>query len=165
MSQTQTQRQILKDVFCRPLYVGILVTVFSVLLVSMLNARQFLFFEPYLVFQLPKELWINFSLIVAVSALSGFMTSLVVFQVRKFRTCNNVGTGMTGSIIGASTGVCTSCGTLAISVVSTFGLAGVTALSFLEVYEIPIRLATIGILAITSVLMLRNLSAKCKLQE
>lgn len=165
MSQAQTQRQILKDVFRRPLYAGIAVAVFSILLVLMLNARQFLFFEPYLVFHLPEELWLSFSLIVTVSALSGFVTSLVVFQIRRFRTRNNIGTGMTGSIIGAGTGVCTSCGALAISVVSTFGLAGATVLSFLEFYEIPIRIGSIGILAITSVLMIRNLSAKCNLQE
>lgn len=165
MSQAQTKKQILRDVFCRPFYVGVSVIVFSILLVLMLNARQFLFFEPYLVFQLPKELWFSFSLIVVVSALSGFVSSLAVFQIRRFRTRNNVGTGVTGSIIGASTGVCTSCGTLAISVVSTFGLAGATVLSFLEVYEIPIRLASIGILAITSMLMIRNLAAKCKLQK
>ncbi|MEO9309292.1 MAG: hypothetical protein ABI337_03255 [Nitrososphaera sp.] len=163
--ETQRRGQIIKDIFSKPLYLVTSVAVFSVLVVSMLNARQFLFFEPYLVFQLPEDLLPDFSLIVAVSALSAFVLSIAFYQIREFRAHNKVGTGVAGSLMGAGAGVCTACGSVGIFVVSTFGVVGATALSLIEIYEIPIRLAAVGILAITSALMIKNISAKCRIQN
>ncbi|MBT8252246.1 MAG: hypothetical protein KJO99_05385 [Nitrosopumilus sp.] len=129
----------------------------------MLYTREFLFFEPFFVFQLPMD-WIpSFILIIIVSGLVALVTSLAVYQMRTIKAnSSKTGTGVVGSIIGVGAGVCTSCGQIGFAIISTFGVAGATSLSFLTVYEIPIRLLAIGILVVTYFYMIRGLTAECK---
>ena len=77
------------------------VSLFSVLFVFMLYAREFLFFEPFFAFQIPIE-WIpSFVLIIIVSGLIALVTSLAVFQMRTVKAnSRKTGTGVVGSVIG-----------------------------------------------------------------
>jgi len=139
-------------------------SLFSVLLVFLLSAREFLFFEPYFVFQLPLD-WIpSFILIIIVSVLIALVTSLAVFQIRAIKASSSkTGTGVIGSLIGVGAGVCTSCGPIGFSIISTLGVAGATSLSFLTEYEIPIRLAGIAILSGTYLVMIKGIAKGCKI--
>lgn len=159
-------KQALKLVFSNPLYVIISGSIFTGLFILLLAAREFLFFEPYFVFQLPVE-WIpSFVLIIIISALIGLVTSMGVFQLRTLRAnSKKMGTGFIGSLAGVGAGVCSSCGPVGFTIMSTFGVAGVSALSFLYDYEIPIRLAAIGILSFTYFLMVKGISTECKIKE
>lgn len=138
------------------------VSLFSILFIFMLYAREFLFFEPYFIFHLPSDEILSFSLIFAVSGLVSLVTSLSVFQMRtvKFNS-GKTGTGITGSVIGVSAGICSSCGQIGFSIISILGVTGAASLSFLTVYEIPIRLTAIVILSGTYFGMIKGLSKEC----
>lgn len=138
-------------------------SLFSVLFIFMLYAREFLFFEPYFVFHLPTDWILSFVLIIIVSGLIALVTSLAVFQIRTIKAnSKKTGTGVVGSIIGVGAGVCTSCGQIGFTIISTFGVAGAASLSFLTVYEIPIRLFAIAILTVTYFVMIREIAKECK---
>ncbi len=139
------------------------ISLFSVLFLFMLYAREFLFFEPFFVFHLPVD-WIpSFVLIIIVSGLIALVTSLAVFQMRTIKSnSSKTGTGVVGSIIGLGAGVCSSCGQIGFTIISTLGVAGATSLSFLTTYEIPIRLLAIAILSGTYFIMIKGIAKGCK---
>lgn len=137
-------------------------SLFTVLFVFMLYAREFLFFEPFFAFQLPVDWILSFVLIIIVSGLIALVTSLAVFQMRTVKAnSKKTGTGVVGSVIGVGAGVCSSCGQIGFAIISTFGVAGATSLSFLTVYEIPIRLVAIAILSGTYFVMIRGITKGC----
>lgn len=156
-------KQALKLVYSNFSYWIISGILFSSLLVFLLSAREFLFFEPYFVFHLPVD-WIpHFILIIIVAGLISLVTSLAIYQIRIIKAnSRKTGTGIAGSIIGVGAGVCTSCGPIGFSIITTFGVAGATTLSFLYDYEIPIRLLAIGILIATYFMMIKGISGECK---
>jgi len=129
----------------------------------MLYARGFLFFEPFFTFQLPMDLILSFVLIIIVSGLIALVTSLAVFQMRTIKSnSKKTGTGVVGSVIGLGAGVCSSCGQIGFAILSTFGVVGATYLSFLTVYEIPIRLLSIAILSGTYFVMIKGIGKGCE---
>jgi len=121
-----------------------------------------LFFEPYFVFHITSDDVPSFVLIIITSGLIALVTSLTVFQIRMIKShSKKTGTGVIGSVIGMGAGVCTSCGQLGFTIISTFGVAGATSLSFLTEYEIPLRIAAIAILSGTYLLMIRSMTKEC----
>ncbi|NOJ31933.1 MAG: hypothetical protein DA329_07350 [Candidatus Nitrosocosmicus sp.] len=130
----------------------------------MLSAREFLYFEPFWVFQLPID-WIpSFALIIVVAGLTSIVTSLAIYQVRMLKAnSQKSGVGLVGSVFGVGAGVCTSCGPIGFSIITTFGVAGASTLSFLYDYEIPIRLGAIAILGATYFIMIKGITRECKL--
>ena len=138
-------------------------SLFTVLFVFMLYAREFLFFEPFFAFQLPVDWVLSFVLIIIVSGLIALVTSLAVYQMRTVKVnSKKTGTGIVGSVIGVGAGVCSSCGQIGFAIISTLGVAGATSLSFLTVYEIPIRLLSIAILSGTYFVMVKGITKGCK---
>lgn len=126
---------------------------------------EYLFFSPYLVMSVSLDSLLGFVLIVAVSALSGIVVSMNVYRIKLLQQSKSkMGGSLFGSIIGASAGAC-SCGPLGFAVISTFGTVGGIATSFLSNYEIPIRLASIGILAYTYYATTKSLTFECKLKN
>ena len=137
-------------------------SLFAVLFVFMLYAREFLFFEPFFAFQLPVDWILSFVLIIIVSGLIALVTSLAIFQMRTIKAnAKKTGTGVVGSVIGVGAGVCSSCGQIGFAIISTFGVTGATSLSFLTVYEIPIRLLAIAILSGTYFVMIKGITKGC----
>lgn len=130
----------------------------------LLSTKEILFFEPYLIFHLPQEFIPHFVLIIIFSGLISLVTSLAIYQIRMLKiNSKKTGTGLIGSFIGVGAGVCTSCGQIGFSIVTTFGVSGATALSFLYDYEIPIRLSSVAILGITYFMMIKGISMECRL--
>ena len=139
--------------------------VFVCLLLFLLSAREFLFFEPFWAFHVPSDWILQFVLILIVAGLISLVTSLAVYQIRMLKAnYKKTGTGVIGSLIGVGAGVCTSCGPIGFSIIMTFGVAGATTLSFLYEYEIPIRLVAIAILVATYFMMIRGISKECKVR-
>ncbi|HEU5221655.1 MAG TPA: hypothetical protein VFU58_06305 [Candidatus Nitrosotalea sp.] len=161
--KSQSHGIIMKSVFSRPIYFGMSAVIFIVMLIALLSANQLLFFEPYFTINLSQDLFLNFALIVILSALSGFVISITVFQIREFHSSKKVGTGIISSLIGSGTGVCTSCSTIGFSIVSTLGATGATVVSFLDMYSIPIKVASIFLLVASYFMMSRTKSTKCKI--
>jgi len=139
-------------------------SLFSVLLIFMLYAREFLFFEPYFTFHLPMDWLASFILIILTSGLIAIVSSIAVFQLRTIKAKPRTGTGVIGSLIGVSAGICTSCGQIGFTIISTLGVAGATTLSFLTVYEIPIRIVAIAMLSVTYFFMIKGIVKGCEIR-
>ena len=75
-----------------------------------------------------------------------------------------MGGSLIGTIIGASAGAC-SCGPIGVSVITSFGTAGSIATSFLTIYEIPIRFASIAILIVVIYVTTKSLSHECEIKS
>ena len=126
---------------------------------------QFIFLQPNFLFYVSNDEILNFSLIVLISALSGLVISISIYRIRLLgENLKKSGTGFVGSIIGASAGAC-SCGPVGIAAVSAFGTVGATATSFLTNYDLPIRLASIGILVCAYFFAIRGISKQCKISR
>ncbi|NMI83739.1 MAG: hypothetical protein EX286_03790 [Candidatus Nitrosopelagicus brevis] len=87
-----------------------------------------------------------------------------IYRVKLIKETKKIGSSIIGTIIGASAGAC-SCGPIAFSIITTFGTAGSIASSFLTVYEVPIRLTSIGILVIVILVTTKSLSRECKVKS
>jgi len=151
-------------IYSNPSYILILIGIFFLLFIPLIIISEFLFFEPFLVFSIYPETTLSFSLIVALSLFSAFAVSMNIYRVKLIKETKKIGSSIIGTIIGASAGAC-SCGPIAFSIITTFGTAGSIASSFLTVYEVPIRLTSIGILVIVIFVTTKSLSRECKVKS
>ena len=151
-------------IYSNPSYILILIGIFFLLLIPLITISEFLFFEPFLVFSIYPETTLSFSLIVTLSLFSAFAVSMNIYRVKLIKETKKIGSSIIGTIIGASAGAC-SCGPIAFSIIATFGTAGSIASSFLTVYEVPIRLTSIGILVIVIFVTTKSLSRECKVKS
>jgi len=151
-------------IYSNPSYILILIGIFFLLFIPLIIISEFLFFEPFLVFSIYPETTLSFSLIVTLSLFSAFAVSMNIYRVKLIKETKKIGSSIIGTIIGASAGAC-SCGPIAFSIITTFGTAGSIASSFLTVYEIPIRLTSIGILVIVIFVTTKSLSRECKVKS
>ena len=87
-----------------------------------------------------------------------------VYRVKLINVTRKIGSSIFGTIIGASAGAC-SCGPIAFSIITTFGTAGSIATSFLTIYEIPIRFASIAILIVVIYVTTKSLSHECEIKS
>ncbi len=159
------QKETLKLVFSNPAYLGISGSIFVFMLVLLFYFQEYLFFEPYLVFYIPDGMFPSFVSIIVVSGLIGLVISLTIFQIRTQKSSTKkTSTGLVGSLIGAGAGICTSCGSLAIPIISVVGVAGASTLNFLTIYEFPIRVVAIGILVGTYFIMTKSITKECKIK-
>ena len=150
-------------IYSNPSYILILIGIFFLLFIPLIIISEFLFVEPFLVFSIYPETTLSFSLIVMLSLFSAFAVSMNIYRVKLIKETKKIGSSIIGTIIGASAGAC-SCGPIAFSIITTFGTAGSIASSFLTVYEIPIRLTSIGILVIVIFVTTKSLSRECKVK-
>jgi len=151
-------------IYSNPSYILILIGIFFLLFIPLIIISEFLFFEPFLVFSIYPETTLSFSLIVTLSLFSAFAVSMNIYRVKLIKETKKIGSSIIGTIIGASAGAC-SCGPIAFSIITTFGTAGSIASSFLTVYEVPIRLTSIGILVIVIFVTTKSLSHECKVKS
>ena len=151
-------------IYSNPSYILILIGIFFLLFIPLIIISEFLFFEPFLVFSIYPETTLSFFLIVTLSIFSAFAVSMNIYRVKLIKETKKIGSSIIGTIIGASAGAC-SCGPIAFSIIAPFGTAGSIASSFLTVYEIPIRLTSIGILVIVIFVTTKSLSRECKVKS
>ena len=151
-------------IYSNPSYILIFIGMFFLLFIPLITISEFLFFEPFLVFSIYPETTLSFSLIVTLSLFSAFAVSMNIYRVKLIKETKKIGSSIIGTIIGASAGAC-SCGPIAFSIIATFGTAGSIASSFLTVYEVPIRLTSIGILVIVIFVTTKSLSRECKVKS
>ena len=135
------------------------------LLVLLAYMSQFIFFEPVFSLYVPPQGILNFSLIVAIAALSGVVASLSTYRIVLFgESVKRTGGGFLGTVIGAGAGAC-SCSSIGFAAASAAGSVGGTATAFLTQYEIPLRLVSIAILCYTYYLAVRGISGKCNIAK
>ncbi len=156
----------IKLVFSDYRYIILAAAIFVGMLIPLLIISEFIFLQPYVIGNIPSGEEFSFLLIVVLSSLSGLILSMNVYRINAFRNSpkKKMGGGIFGSLIGAAAGAC-SCGPIGFAVISTFGAAGGVATAFLSNYEIPIRLAAIGILLFTYYTTTKSLAVECKINN
>ena len=151
-----------ETVYSNYTYILIAIGIFFLLFFPLIIISEFLFFEPFIVFSIYPETILSFLLIVILSFFSALAVSMNIYRVKLIKKTKKISSSIIGTIIGASAGAC-SCGPIAFSIITTFGTAGSIASSFLSIYEIPIRLTSIGILGIVIFVTTKSLSRECKI--
>lgn len=157
----------IKLVFSDYRYIILAASIFVGMLIPLSIISEFIFLEPYVIAHIPSGNELSFSLIVILSSLAGLVLSMNVYRINAFRNSpkiKNFGGGIFSSIIGAAAGAC-SCGPIGFAIISTFGAAGGVATAFLTNYEIPIRLASIAILAYTYFITTKAFAVECKINN
>ena len=157
--------QTLKLVFSNYKYLILAVIISVGLFVPLSIISEYIFLKPYLVMNVPSDRAFGFSLIVAVSVLSGMVIAMNVYRIKTLHNqARKMGGGLFGSIIGASAGAC-SCGPIGFAIISTFGTTAGIATAFLSNYEIPLRLVALAILGFTYYTTTKSLSVECKIKS
>ena len=151
-----------KLVFSNYRYSTISILITLGLFFSLSIVSEYLFIEPYVVFAVYPDTAFNFSLIAVISILAGMVVGMNIFRVRLVKKVRKIGSSITGTVIGASAGAC-SCGPIGFSIITTFGMTGSIASSFLTNYEIPLRLISITILVLVLWTTLKSVSRECKI--
>ncbi len=135
------------------------------MLIGLLILSEYIFIEPYITGHIPQGTEFGFSLIFILSGLSALVLPMNVYRINILKNSKKkIGGSVFGSFIGAAAGAC-SCGPIGFAIISTFGSIGATSLAFVTNYEIPIRIAAIGLLAITYYTTVKSLRVECKLKS
>jgi hypothetical protein len=121
---------------------------------------QLLFFLPVLVFYLPHDAITGFILSNITAVIMGIVISMNVYMLKhsKLKISKSL---FSGSTIGILSSTCASCSSLGFLLISTFGGLGIVALNFLSIYQIPLRLVSIGILIWALYSMHKKITKSC----
>ena len=144
-------------------YVILSIIVFVSMLIPLSTLSEFIFVEPFLVFNVTASNAFSFALLLTVSILSAIVIPMNIYRIKTLqKNTAKIGGSVIGSIIGASAGIC-SCGPIGFSIISTFGTVAVTATAFLTNYEIPLRIGSIAILCLVYYTTTKSISSECKI--
>ena len=145
-------------------YVPVAIIIFVCMFIPLSILSEFLFIEPFVIFHVIEDRVFSFTLLVAISVISAIVIPMNIYRIRTLqKSTTKIGGSLVGSIIGASAGIC-SCGPIGFSIISTFGTAAGTATAFLTNYEIPLRLASLGLLCLVYYTTAKSIAIECKIQ-
>ena len=145
-------------------YVLLAGIIFVCMLIPLSILSEFLFIQPFFVIHVIEDRTFGFTLLVAISFLSAVVIPMNIYRIRTLqKSTTKIGGSLVGSIIGASAGIC-SCGPIGFSIISTFGTVAGTATAFLTNYEIPLRLASLGLLCLVYYTTAKSIAIECKIQ-
>ena len=151
-------------VFSSYSYVLLAGIIFVCMLIPLSILSEFLFIEPFFVIHVIEDRTFSFTLLVAISFMSAVVIPMNIYRIRTLqKSTTKIGGSLLGSIIGASAGIC-SCGPIGFSIISTFGTVAGTATAFLTNYEIPLRLASLGLLCLVYYTTAKSISVECKIR-
>jgi hypothetical protein len=121
---------------------------------------QLIFFYPIWVFYLPEDAITGFVLTNITSILLGIVVSMNLYVLKhsKLRAGRSLFSGTALSVISSA---CASCSSIGFVFISTFGAIGVIATNFLTVYQVPLRLISIGILLFALYTVINRISKSC----
>lgn len=153
----------LKLVFSNNSYIILASIIFTSMLIVLLVISEYIFLQPYVIFQIQQGTEFGFVLIVILSILSSLVIPMNIYRINILKKSKGkIGGSIFGSIIGAAAGAC-SCGPVGFAVISTFGSIGATSLSFLTNFELPIRIGAIALLVFTYFTTIKSLKIECKI--
>jgi len=120
--------------------------------------------SPVLTFYLPipEDALPGFVLSVVTAVLAGVIITMNIFL---FNSGSHMAKAsmLSGSSLGTISSVCASCSSIGFYLASTFGFAGVAASSFMSTYQLPLRIAAVGILVFALVSAQRRIQKTCKM--
>ena len=145
-------------------YVTLAGIIFVCMFIPLSILSEFLFIEPFIIFNVIEDRMTSFVLIISISLMSAIVIPMNIYRIRTLqKSRSKIGGSIVGSIIGASAGIC-SCGPIGFSIISTFGTVAGTATAFLTNYEIPLRLVSLGLLCLVYYTTAKSISIECKIQ-
>ena len=137
--------------------------IFVCMFIPLSILSEFLFIEPFVVFNVIEDRVSSFVLIIFISLMSAIVIPMNIYRIKTLqKSTTKIGGSIVGSIIGASAGIC-SCGPIGFSIISIFGTVAGTATAFLTNYEIPLRLASLGLLCLVYYTTAKSISIECKI--
>lgn len=124
---------------------------------------QLLFFEPVFAFYIPGDAALGFMLSTITSVLLGIVISMNVhvFRNAKVKLGASLFSGSTLSVVSSA---CAGCTSASFFFITTFGIAGVAATSFLAQYQIPLRLVGIALVVWALYAVNKRISQACALK-
>ena len=153
-----------KLVFSSYPYVPLAGIIFVCMFIPLSILSEFLFIEPFVILHVIEDKITSFVLIVSISFMSAVVIPMNIYRIRTLqKSATKIGGSLLGSIIGASAGIC-SCGPIGFSIISTFGTVAGTATAFLTNYEMPLRLASLGLLCLVYYTTAKSISFECKIR-
>lgn len=108
---------------------------------------QLLFYWPILTFYLPEDKIVGFILSNVTAVALGFLTSMNVYALKNARALA-ASSVLPGSVLGIASYACAGCSSLGLVFASTFGNIGAAAIAFFAIYQIPLRILSLGLLAL-----------------
>jgi len=154
--------QTLKLVFSNLIYVVLSIVIFSFMLIGLSIISEYVFLEPYIIGNIQQGTELGFVLIMILSVLSALVIPMNIYRVNILKKSKGKISGSVfSSFVGIVAGAC-SCGPIGFTIVSTFGSVGATGLAFLTNFELPIRIASIGLLVVTYYATVKSLKIECK---
>jgi hypothetical protein len=152
-------------VFSNKPYIGIAVAVSTIFFIVFNVLDEYLFFSPLLVFHVPANAYANFALSIAITTLLGVVISMNVYMFRTMGArLKESGTWLSGSFVATASGAC-GCSSLGFTIISTFGGAGILASSFLNTYQIPLRIASLAVLVFAYYSVRKNMIKNCAVKK
>ena len=143
-------------------YVTLVGIIFVCMFIPLSILSEFLFIEPFVIFNVIEDRITSFVLIISISLMSAIVIPMNIYRIRTLQTSTTkIGGSIVGSVIGASAGIC-SCGPIGFSIISTFGTVAGTATAFLTNYEIPLRLVSLGLLCLVYYTTTKSIAVECK---
>jgi hypothetical protein len=135
-----------KLVFSEASYIALaaLVTISFWILFNVFD--QLLFFQPIWIFYLPDDAVTAFILTSMVSILLGVLVSMNVYIIRHSKIRIGRASLFSGSALCIISGICSSCSSIGLLLISAFGSIGVIASNLLTIYQVPLRVVSLVIL-------------------
>jgi hypothetical protein len=151
-------------VFSSKVYVMLALAVAVGFWILMAQFDQLLFFSPVPAFYIPSDVWVSFALSTMTSILLGIILSMNVYVFRTSKVKVGTSSLFSGSTLGIISGACAGCTSAGFFLVTTFGIAGVTAISMLAQYQMPLRLASIGLLVWAYYSVHKRIAQSCNIK-
>jgi hypothetical protein len=152
-----------KAVFSNPLYMILAASVAVAFWIIFNVLDQLIFFYPIWIFYLPDDAITGFLLTNVTSILLGILVSMNLYVLKhsKMRSGGSLFSGTALSIISSA---CAGCSSIGFLLISTFGAIGVIATNLLTVYQVPLRLISIGILLFALHTIINRISKSCSVK-
>ncbi len=154
---------IFKTVFSNPLYIVLGASVAAAFWIIFNVLDQLIFFYPIWIFYLPDDAITGFLLTNIISILLGFLVSMNLY-VLKYSKMRAGGSLFSGTALSVISSACASCSSIGFLFISTFGAIGIIATNFLTMYQVPLRLASIGILFFALYTVINRISKSCSVE-
>lgn len=129
--------------------------------------NEFLFIAPYLVFSVPSDEVGLFSLDIILSALSGAVIALSIYQVKNIPRAGTIQgrVGVTGMVVAIVAGACPCYYLVPLLAVAGGAGGALAAVGILfEAYQFPIKLLSLALLGIVAFTLERSFRAACKVR-
>ena len=152
---------VMQTVFSQRSYIALAIAIFVGFFLLFSTLDEYLFFSPVVIFHVPQDSIVNFSLSVAITVFLGIVISMNLYMFKKMQFgWKQSRYWLSGSFIATATGAC-GCTSLGFAIISTFGGAGILATSFVTNYQLPLKIVSLAILIIAYYSLGKNMIKSC----